>query len=147
MYEETLGECISGTERCEDGICRKAANCPDYNGCPKDKPLTCTNGFCARDISECAGESACPTDKPFRCINNVCVQEISECKQPIRLHNTKDIILNISPYITYNIEFILDLYSSKKFAELTVASGALIPTKIATEKDPTPYNQDDIKMK
>lgn len=45
------------------------------------------------------------------------------------------------------MEFILDLYSSKKYASLTIASGALIPTKMVTKKDPTPYNHEDIMMK
>jgi len=137
-----LSECREGTDRCEDGICRK--NCPHFNGCSKDKPLTCPNGFCAKDESECAGESNCPSDRPFRCINNECVTDRELCTTPARLHNTKDIILNISPFITQNLEFIMDLKSNAKFASLTIASGALIPTKFASEKNPTPYNQTDL---
>lgn len=34
----------------------------------------------------------------------------------------------------------MDLESNTKFAELTIASGALIPTKFVTKNNPTPYN-------
>jgi len=68
-----MDECTTGTSRCEDGICR--AICPAYNGCPSDKPLTCANGYCAKDMAECAGESRCPSTKPFRCVNNQCAAE------------------------------------------------------------------------
>jgi hypothetical protein len=102
--------------------------------------LTCPNGYCARDEAECAGESRCPSDRPFRCITNECVADRDACKTPMRLHNTKDIILNISPFITRNMEFIMDLKSNAKFASLTVASGALIPTRFSSDINPSPYN-------
>jgi hypothetical protein len=62
----------------------------------------------------------------------------------MRLHNTKDIIMNISPFITRNLEFIMDLKSNAKFASLTIASGALIPQKFVSEKEASPYNQTDL---
>jgi len=35
--EAGLADCVAGTRRCEDGICRK--KCPDFNGCPLSAPL------------------------------------------------------------------------------------------------------------
>ncbi len=139
---EVLGECTTGTARCEDGICRK--DCPHFNGCGKDKPLSCPNGYCAKDESECAGESLCPSDKPFRCNTNECVTDRYLCKTAIRLHNTQEIILNISPFDTKDLEFIMDIESNMKFASLTIASGALIPSKLSTVDNPKPYDKTDL---
>jgi len=64
------------------------------------------------DESECAGESNCPSDRPFRCISNVCVTDRAECKSPQRLHSAEDIIMNVSPFSTKNLKFIMDVESN-----------------------------------
>jgi hypothetical protein len=38
----------------------------------------------------------------------------------------------------------MDLKSNAKFASLTIASGALIPTKFSSDTEPSPYEQSDL---
>jgi len=58
--------------RSVDGYCR--LNVTESYGCPTNKPLMCSNGYCARTLAECAGESSCHhLSKPFRCTDGVCV--------------------------------------------------------------------------
>ena len=59
---------------CEDGLCRK--ECPNYGGCPNDKPLLCPIGICVKFESECAGISNCPIDSPIRCLDGSCANKI-----------------------------------------------------------------------
>jgi hypothetical protein len=52
--------------------------------------------------------------------------------------------LNISPFDTKDLEFIMDIESNMKFASLTIASGALIPSKLSTADNPKPYDKTDL---
>ena len=62
-------DCLNDTTLCEDGVCRKNCNLVEYNGCPNEHPLLCSNGRCVSQLIECVGESACDSiEKPFRCI-------------------------------------------------------------------------------
>jgi len=43
--------------RSADGYCRKSEL--NVFGCPTNKPLMCSSGYCARSEAECAGDSSC----------------------------------------------------------------------------------------
>lgn len=94
IKKKKLKEMCLGKKLCEDGICRE--NCPNFNGCPNDKPLMCSLGMCVKSLSECAGISNCESiDKPFRCINNVCQSSLSECNKVKKTQDfTKSIVFS-----------------------------------------------------
>ena len=104
--DENLFNCPDNTELCEDGICRNNCSSVEYNGCPNENPLLCSNGRCVSQTIECVGESACDsTEKPFRCIDGTCGASLSECKVPFREVGATNVIISIYP----KIEMISDL--------------------------------------
>ena len=103
---ETMFDCPNNTTLCEDGICRKNCNLVEYNGCPNEHPLLCSNGRCVSQLIECVGESACDsTEKPFRCIDGTCGASLAECKIPFREVGDTNILISVYP----KIEMIADL--------------------------------------
>ena len=95
-----------GSRLCEDGICRK--NCPEFNGCTRDKPLMCSNGHCVSSLSQCAAYSSCQSaNKPFRCADGNCVEKLSDCKSVLREFGTTNIILLTYPHIETNVPIVI----------------------------------------
>ena len=103
---ETLFDCPINTILCEDGVCRKNCDLVEYNGCPNEHPLLCSNGRCVSQLIECVGESACDsTEKPFRCIDGTCGASLAECKIPFREVGDTNILISVFP----KMELIADL--------------------------------------
>ena len=95
---KTQFECPENTVLCEDGICRSDCSLVEYNGCPNEYPLMCSNGRCVTKTIECVGESACDsTEKPFRCIDGTCAKSLAECKVALREVGNTNIRLSIFP--------------------------------------------------
>ena len=104
----TFFDCPENTELCEDGICRKSCSHVEYNGCPNDHPLMCSNGRCVTKIIECVGESACDsTEKPFRCIDGTCAASLSECKVAFREVGNTNVRISIFPKMEINSDIII----------------------------------------
>ena len=96
----------NGKKQCEDGICR--TNCPDYKGCPNEKPLMCSNGYCVSSLAECAGYSACMSIKyPFRCPDGICVEKIGDCKPLFREYGITNIAIMTYPNKEVNVPIII----------------------------------------
>ena len=99
-------DCLNDTTLCEDGVCRKNCNLVEYNGCPNEHPLLCSNGRCVSQLIECVGESACDsTEKPFRCIDGTCGASLAECKIPFREVGDTNVLISVFP----KMEMIADL--------------------------------------
>ena len=99
-------DCPEGLNLCEDGICRKKCDLVEFNGCPNEHPLLCSNGRCATQKIECVGESACDsTEKPFRCIDGTCGATLADCKIPFREVGNTNVLISIYP----KMEIIADL--------------------------------------
>lgn len=92
--------CEKGETLCQDGICRK--ECPNFNGCPFDKPLLCSTGKCVKDEDECAGESNCASiSAPFKCIDGSCKSSIKECSSPLKGFGSTNI--KLSSFLNFDI--------------------------------------------
>ena len=101
-------ECQEGLSLCEDGVCRKNCSFVEYNGCPNDHPLLCSNGRCANQIIECVGESACDsTEKPFRCIDGTCGASLADCKIPFREVGDTNVLISIYPKMEVTADLII----------------------------------------
>ena len=102
----TLFDCPDNTTLCEDGICRKNCSLVEFNGCPNERPLLCSNGRCVSEKIECVGESACDsTEKPFRCIDGTCGATLADCKIPFREVGATNVLISIYP----KMEVVADL--------------------------------------
>ena len=98
--------CPNKTTLCEDGICRENCKFVEFNGCPNESPLLCSNGRCVREKIECVGESACEsTEKPFRCIDGSCGASFKDCKIPFREVGTTNVLISVYP----KMEIVADL--------------------------------------
>ena len=104
----TLFECPENTTLCEDGICREDCTKVEYNGCPNDYPLMCSNGRCVTKTIECVGESACDsTEKPFRCIDGTCAASLAECKVALREVGNTNVRISIFPKMEISSDIII----------------------------------------
>lgn len=104
-----ISPCNESEELCEDGMCRKKNNCPNYNGCPNSANLMCPNGYCVKYLYECAAKSAqCPIYFPFRCIDGSCKADITECKSAKRLNLLLTIGLFVYEGVTFESDIIKD---------------------------------------
>ena len=74
---------------CEDGSNRNRQDeCPNKNGCPKDKDLKCADGTCVNStLTECP-PVYCPRNKPIKCLSGLCVAKSSDCLSIINNENT-----------------------------------------------------------
>jgi hypothetical protein len=122
--ESGLVQCVEGTRRCEDGICRDV--CPAFQGCPLENPWHCPNGYCGKTLAHCAQDAGCPLNTPFRCADNTCVENIHNCQRAIRTFQPELIQLTVSPIATKTIEFIQAGSSQVKYGKITVPAGAFL---------------------
>ena len=97
-----IGENIS---LCEDGIFRK--HCPDFNGCPNEKPFLCSTGICVVSVAGCAGLSKCPLEKPFRCFNGSCESSLSNCNSLKKYEYEKQSTIFVHIGSDYSIDFLV----------------------------------------
>ena len=112
--------CENDTILCQDGLCRK--ECPEFNGCPNEKPLMCSNGHCVSSLAECSGYSSCiSSTNPFRCADGSCVKKLSDCKSPLREFGTTNIILMTYPNIETKVPIVIG-ESNMQIAILKVPS-------------------------
>ena len=104
----TYFDCPNNTSLCEDGVCRSNCSFVEYNGCPFETPLLCSNGRCVNNLIECVGESACEsTEKPFRCIDGTCQASLAECKVPFREVGSTNVRISIFPKMEVNSDIII----------------------------------------
>ena len=122
---------ISDAHLCEDGICRK--DCPEFNGCPNEKPLMCSNGHCVSSLSECAGYSSCySSNYPFRCADGSCAEKLSDCKSILREYGSSNIILMIYPHLETNVPIVIG-ESNLQMASLNVPSDTFLAESKSVE--------------
>jgi len=122
--DSLLVDCVNGTSRCLDGICR--SECLNYQGCPFDANYHCGNGLCATNEGECAGDSVCETGY-FRCIDNSCVNDATLCSIPLRNYIAEQLKITVSPLMTSSLNFIQQGISGIRLATLTLPAGSLLP--------------------
>ena len=104
----TLFGCPEDMKLCEDGVCRKNCSFVQYNGCPFEHPLMCSNGRCVNKTIECIGESACDsTEMPFRCIDGTCAASLAECKVAFREVGNTNIYISIFPKMEVHSDVII----------------------------------------
>ena len=116
---------------CQDGLCRK--ECPEYNGCPNEKPLMCSNGHCVSSLAECAGYSSCiSSNRPFRCADGNCVEKLSDCRSVLREFGSTNIILMIYPHLETNVP-IVSGESNLQMAFLNVPSDTFLSNNESVE--------------
>lgn len=102
----TYLNCANDTILCQDGLCRK--ECPQFNGCPNEKPLMCSNGHCVTSLAECAGYSSCiSSSNPFRCADGSCVEKLSDCKTILREFGATNVILMTYPHLETNVPIVI----------------------------------------
>lgn len=58
---------------------KDAANCPNRNGCPSDRPFKCADGTCIDTKSSKCSISRCPSTTPYQCEDGVCGVDSSAC--------------------------------------------------------------------
>ena len=116
---------------CQDGIYRK--ECPEFNGCPNDKPLMCSNGHCVTSLSECAGFSSCiSSNYPFRCADGSCAEKLSDCKSILREFGSTNIILMTYPNLEINVPIVIG-ESNLLMASLNVPSDTFLAEDTSVE--------------
>ena len=75
---------------CDDGSNRtRQDECPNKNGCPKDKDLKCADGSCVNSSLAQCPPVYCPRNKPIKCLNGLCVVKSSDC---LSIVNNEDIL-------------------------------------------------------
>ena len=127
----TYIKCEDGTSLCEDGLCRK--ECPEFNGCPNDKPLMCSNGHCVATLSQCAGFSACISSKnPFRCADGSCAAKLSDCKTILREFGSTNIIVMTYPHLETNVPIVIG-ESNLQMASLNIPSDTFLSENESVE--------------
>jgi hypothetical protein len=114
--DQKLANCSESTHRCEDGICR--AQCPDFNGCPLENPIQCSNGFCVNDISKCLVNE---DNGKAICVDN----SAGDCLRPIRSYPAEKMTVTVSKYMSLAINFISNEKTNSKYASLVIPAGAL----------------------
>jgi len=106
ILNSTFLNCTNNTVLCQDGLCRK--ECPEFNGCPNEKPLLCSNGHCVTSLAECAGYSSCfSSNSPFRCADGSCAAKLSDCKSILREFGTTNIVLMTYPHLETNVPIVI----------------------------------------
>ena len=104
----TLFQCPENSILCQDGVCRRDCSIVEYNGCPNDHPLLCSNGRCVNQIIECVGESSCDSaETPFRCIDGTCVSSLSQCKVAFREVGNTNVHISIFPKMEVSSDIII----------------------------------------
>ena len=100
--------CPENTMLCEDGICRNNCSLVEFNGCPNEYPLLCSDGRCVSQEFECLDYSSCNSnEKNFRCIDGTCGSSLANCKTPFREVGDTNVLISVFPKIRITAELII----------------------------------------
>ena len=72
--------CDIDQKQCPDGSCiEESDECPNQNGCYKDRPFKCADGTCINPETSTCDPVLCPFNTPVKCPNGLCVSKDSDC--------------------------------------------------------------------